>query len=303
MLKEQPEATLFLRRVVDGALTSPLLLVGPDGVGRRFSVLQTIKEILQPHGSFHAIQVDSGSHPDVLLVSVPSGKNDIGVDLIRDAVAYVESFPVSSPVRFVIIDGADTMTVPASNALLKTLEEPPASARFFLLAENLGSVLPTIRSRCGLVRYQRLSVDFIAGKISEHTEDVTKALVYARLSNGSLGRAVQYLGAGKLGVRDQMLELLEKSLTGNVADTFQAVDEVKDIDLGILFLGSLLQDLVTLGTVAPINADVQHRLEKVGLRLKVRLPLLVSGYSGLLGRVSVNKATHLKSWLLGAHGS
>src|SRR5690606_13632128 len=144
--------------------------------------------------------------------------------------------PAQAPYKYLVIDGADRMTSAAANALLKTLEEAPSEVRFFLLAEDETKVLPTIRSRCALVRFQPLSEEFILHTLQQHTDDSTKALVYCRLAEGSVGRAVKFLGSGRLMLRDQMLTLFKIGSTGNIQQLFSAIDSVdEDLLQGLRF--------------------------------------------------------------------
>lgn len=247
-VQEQPEGVTFLRKVVEGRLTSPLLLVGPEGVGRRFSVLQAAKELFSRGDprSPACIQLDRGLHTDFTLLSPESGK-EIGVDAIREVTSKAYDFPSLAKKRIIVIDGADLLTMEAANAFLKTLEEPPKRTLFFLLAESAERVIPTIRSRCGNVRYKRLSEAFIVRVLTDIEPDGTKALVYARLAEGSLGRAVQYCGSNRLELRDRVLALLKTGLGGHLSSLFLAIDALKDdLDLGIRFLDLLLYDLAML---------------------------------------------------------
>lgn len=246
-VKEQNEGVQFLQRIVTGQLSCPLLLVGPEGVGRRFSVLEAARTAFSggDPSSIHSFQIDKGAHPDLIFVT-PEDQKDLGIDAIREVIEQASFLPMMASNRYVVLDGVDTMTVPAANAFLKTLEEPPPCTRFFLLAESRKKVLPTIQSRCGIVRYNPLSEAFVVEQLRRHTDDPTKALVYARLSEGSVGRALQFLGSGRLSIRDDMLGLLKKGLTKDLASILAAVGEVTDLRQGLHFLEHLLRDLLML---------------------------------------------------------
>lgn len=305
-IREQPEAVKFLERVVEGGLTSPLLLLGQEGVGRRFSVTAAAKQrFSNGQDNFHCLQIERGMHPDLIVISPPLTNRDIGVDIIREVTDTAYSFPSMAPVRYVVIDGADYLSAAAANALLKTLEEPPTTTRFFLLTESLSGVLPTIRSRCGLVRYRPLSEALIVEHLSQHTTDATKALVYARLGNGSVGRATQYLGSGRLALRDQVLGLLEKGLAGDLSSLFSAVDNVNGLQLGIQFLEFLLRDFIML-PIDPTrltNIDIVDKIDWFRRQLgPTRLNRLVTGYADVQQyfRAPVNLGFHVKTWLANA---
>lgn len=307
-VREQPEAVRYLRKVVEGRLTSPLLLVGNDGVGRRFSALQAIKEAVSggnPKSKF-CFQVDEGVHPDFMLIA-PEGGKDIGVDVMRDVVSRSYDMPQFSPKRFILIDGADRMTPQAANAFLKTLEEPPKLTQFFLVAESAESLLPTIRSRCGKVRYKRLSEAFIVESLKDFVPDAAKALVYARLAEGSLGRAFVYFGSNRLDLRDRAFGLLKVGLGGDLSSLFLAVDALKDdLDLGIHFLELVLYDLAMLphDPSRITNLDLVEELRVVGTKIGVsRVRSLQQELSIVQGRArstKINTAFHLKACLADA---
>ena len=269
----QGEAVSFLQRVVSGKAVSPLLLVGDEGVGRRYSLNEAIREILvadRGASSPEVVQLQRGVHPDVHLVSAPTGK-DIGVEPIRELVDLAGHYPTAAPNRFFIVDGADRLTSAAANALLKTLEEPPAASRFFLLAESNDQVLKTIRSRCGRVSYRKLPESFVLSKLSVLEKDSTKALVYTRMGEGSVGRATRYWGSGRIALRDHLFNTVKFAAEGDLPAAFAVLDEVvADLPLGLKFLRFIIHDLL-LQEVDPlrlINVDLVEGLRQVkGLAL------------------------------------
>jgi DNA polymerase-3 subunit delta' len=269
----QDEAVGYLRRVVEGQISSPLLLIGEEGTGRKFAVISAVKELVSKQrgaNSSEYVQVEHGVHPDVVVVSAPSDK-EIGVDAIRAIVTQSFSYPTSAPYRFFIVDGADRMTIPAANAILKTLEEPPAASRFFMLAESYERVLPTIRSRCGRVPFQKLSDSFIFERISRFESDPDKALVYTRMGEGSVGRAARYWGSNRIAIRDSVLGLLLAGATGDFSSAFASIDELsKELPLAFRFLCFLVHDVlvVRVDPQRAINQDVLEDLITMRNRVK-----------------------------------
>ena len=268
----QGNAVRYLRKVVGGQIKSPLLLVGDEGTGRKFSVIQAIKEVMaQKTGSSgtDVAQVTHNAHPDVTLVASVDDK-DLGIDPIREIISKSEYSPIAAPYRFFIIDGADRLTPAAANALLKTIEEPPAFSRFFLLAESFDRVIPTIRSRCGRVDFQRLPESFIVERISKFETNPDKALVYARIGEGSVGRASRYFGSNRLVFRDRVLNVLQLSVNGDLSSSFEVIDGLtKELSLALRFLVFLVHDLMVL-TVDPdrvINMDLLEDLSTMRLKL------------------------------------
>lgn len=272
-VKGQDYAVRFLRRVVEGKLTSPLILVGEEGVGRRFSITQMTKEIFcevdpkEPGCTcIDCTMMDQGNHPDFLTIAQETVDKDIGVGAIRDMIDASKNFPIRGRMRCVLIDGVDHMTGPAANAFLKTLEEPPARTNFFLLCEDYNRVLPTIRSRCGKVPYQPLPEGLVVSMLSEFEKDVAKALVYARMSESSIGRAIHYWGSGRLGLRDSVYTLLSSAREGDVATLFSTVDGIgQDLSLGLRFLDQLLHDvfIVPHDPSKLIHQDLTEGIEKL----------------------------------------
>jgi len=160
-----------------------------------------------------------------------------------------------------LLDGADRLTAPAANALLKTLEEPPSTARFLLLAESAQRVLPTIRSRCGVLNFRPLPESFLLDSLGKFESDATKALVYARLGEGSLGQTIQFWGSGRLSLRDKAFEFLVLSQSRDVAGLFLLIDQLeKELPLMLRFLNTLVHDLLLLG----IGDDRLINLDRVG---------------------------------------
>jgi DNA polymerase-3 subunit delta' len=302
-VREQPEGVRFLKRVVEGHLTSPLLLVGDEGIGRRFSVVQAAKEAFSggDPDSIHCFQIDEGVHPDLMVVS--AGDKPIGVDAIRAVVDEAMAFPDMVPARYVIIDGVDTMTLPAADALLKTLEDPPHTTRFFLLAQVVEKVPLTVRSRCGLVRYHPLSEAFIVEHLKAIEEDPAKALVYSRLSGGSVGRATQFRLSGCLMLRNKVLSLLRGGLNKDLLSLFAVVEDLDaDLTLGLDFLEHILRDLMLLPHTPDrlTNLDVIEELGELrgGLGDR-RIGQLVDGLRLIRGRMQakISLAFHVKTSL------
>ena len=310
LVQGQDEGVRFLRRLIEGHITSPLLLVGQEGVGKKFSVLEAAKEAFSRGDSsdtFHATQIDLGNHPDLTLVNREPDDAEIKVDAIRDLVHSVYNYPTYAPHRYIVIDGADYLNAAAANTLLKTLEEPPNIVRFVLLAESVRGVLPTIRSRCGVVRYRTLPEAFILARISRFETDAAKALVLTRLAEGSVGRALGYWASGRLRLRDQVQELLKPELLKAPASLFTAVDSIgSDLALGLCFLDHVIHDILMI-TVDPsriTNIDTPEKItalrETLGASAALEIQRRLRDVQRYLDQgVRINLSAHVKSALLG----
>jgi len=303
----QPDGTIFLRRIAERCSSPPLMLVGEEGVGRRFSVVQTAKELFC-QGTRAAdcrcadcYQVDQGIHPDIVYISAPADK-EIGVDVVRQAVQQAYVSPSMAPTRFVIVDGAERLTVAAANALLKTLEEPPPTTRFFLLAESYEQVLPTIRSRCGRVVYHKLPESFVISVLSRFEKDPVKALVYGRIAEGSVGRAIRYWGSNRMKLRDQVCTLFEQCASRDLSIVLSTIDEFdKDLPLALKFMDHVIHDLLIyrINPRRVINQDVQGQLETMRTRAKdqdwIRLRAALKQVNERYSTSYINLPFHVKT--------
>jgi DNA polymerase-3 subunit delta' len=305
----QDEAVAYLQQVVSGHYTAPLLLLGDDGVGKRFSVQCLARQMFcdglrdTTCDCVHCTQLKHSAHADFVTFTAPEDK-DIGIEASRQIVDQCRSYPMLASKRVVLIDGAEHLTVPAANALLKTLEEPPSTVRFFLTTTSLDRVIPTIRSRCGIVRYRRLPEAFVVSMLQPFESNATKALVYARLADGSAGQAVRFWGAGRLRLRDRMYSILKTAMTRDLSAIFSGIDELeKDLVLGLRFLTSIIHDLLLVESCQDrlVSLDLLEDLLKVRGRMKSEtLMSLWNGLRELQSRqrsASINLPFHLKTLL------
>lgn len=305
----QANAVAMLQRVAVGTYTSPLLLLGPDGVGRRLSVECLVRQMFCTGSHtvtcdcLHCVQLQHKVHADYLFVQPEEGK-DIGIDVARQILALAASYPVLAPVRVILIDGVDRLTTAAANALLKTIEEPPPFIRFFFTANALGGVLPTIKSRCGIVQYNALPEAFVLSLLERTGVSPEKAHALAQLAEGSAGQALSFWATGKLKLRDKVITLLESSVGGDLSRIFSGVDDIGDsILLGTYFLLAVLRDLLLLKhtTEGITNVDVLSTLQ--ALQVKVPHTKVLQLYVGIRAlhareRVSsINFPFHVKTLL------
>ena len=157
-LERHPHARAVLGPALelDGRASHAYLFYGPGGAGKRAVARAVAAELLatgsaDPDGA--RARVFSGAHPDLTWV-VPSGAHEILVgDIDEPVVAAASRTPFESARRVFVIERADELGDEAANRMLKTLEEPAAFVHMILLTDRLTEVLPTISSRCQLVRF------------------------------------------------------------------------------------------------------------------------------------------------------
>jgi DNA polymerase III subunit delta' len=159
-------------------------------------------------------RIARGVQADVLLVE-PDEAGSIKIDQVRAAIERAGYRPFEGRRRIVIIDNAAEMVEPAQNALLKTLEEPPATSVFILVTSRPDVLLPTVRSRCQRLRFGRLGLREVADAlISAHGYSEADARVAAALADGSIGRALDGASGELVEAREAAARLLE-----SLADT------------------------------------------------------------------------------------
>jgi DNA polymerase-3 subunit delta' len=310
----QEEGVYFLRRVADRSYSSPLILIGESGIGRRYAVQQLAQEVFctgsraKGCDCFHCTQLGEGTHPDFTVIS-PEEDKEIKVDQVRELIEQSGAFPSMAPLKLFLVDGADRMNNAASNALLKTLEEPPPAVRFFLTAEKPNRVIPTILSRCGRVRFRALPEDFVRKTVSEVESDSNKALVYARMGEGSVGRALAYWGSGRIGLRDKVFALITAGVQRDLPSIFSTVDSLeKELPVALRFLEQLLHDLLIVRheSARMINIDLADSIRKLSEKMSPdswsRLSAGTRTLNSRRGSLRINLTFHVQALFVEAFG-
>ena len=221
----EPIRRLIARAVARDRLPPCLLLTGPDGVGKR-RVALALAELLNCEavripetGGLPALpdacgvcapcqRIARGVHTDVITIE-PGETGSIKIDAVRTAVNQAAFRPFEGRRRVVIIDDADRLVPAAQNALLKTLEEPPAASVFLLVTSRPHLLLPTVRSRCPALRFGGLPSDEIVDiLVTRHHFDSTEARAAAVSADGSAARALATGSGDHVRARESAAEVL-----------------------------------------------------------------------------------------------
>lgn len=194
----------FALRILQADLTQQrvapaYLFVGAEGVGKRLTAIEMAKALnCTGVADGSCGQCDScrrmirGVHPDLCVVSAHGSSDAIRIDDVRAVLARIALRPFMAHYQVVIIDGAESVTEEAGNLLLKSLEEPPRQARFLLISPQPTACLPTIVSRCKVVRFQRLPAEIIETLLLDQRScDPKTAESVGHLAQGSASRAME----------------------------------------------------------------------------------------------------------------
>lgn len=283
---------LLSRSVANRTLPPSLILAGPDGVGKRLTAVAIAQALncLSPVTGQDDMAIDGcgecpvcrriarGVHPDVHLI-VPGDNGSIKVEQVRDAIDRTIYRPFEGKRRVTIIDEADALMASAQNALLKTLEEPPASSVFILVTSRPDSLLATVRSRCSVIRFARLPASDVAAVLErDHKYARREALAAAAAADGSVRHALDIEAGDVADARSAVGELLRGARGTSDARTrlerakdllkgggTAAAEEREHLGVQLQALASMVRDLGVLSTGADVrllaNVDLRDELD------------------------------------------
>ena len=192
---------------------------------------------VEPCGVCHScVQAAGRNQPDIIWVGHEK-PGSIGVDDIRDQlVSDMQIKPYSSPYKIYIIDEADKLTVAAQNAMLKTIEEPPAYGIVILLANNPDVFLQTILSRCVVLDLKPLKDDVVIKYLKDHYDNISdyECKFAARFAAGRIGRAMTMVESTEFAeLRRDVMDVIKNAKDMDSADIMTSVKRVTNYKLTI----------------------------------------------------------------------
>ncbi len=199
---EQAEAKRLLQAALAEGPAHAYLFHGPAGVGKRKTALAFAGELLGDRG-----RVERQAHPDLYMLE-PLG-DMIRIDEIRTLRRDLHMRPFEAAWRVYLIVSAHLLNTEAADALLKDLEEPPEYAVIVLLADELGPLPETIRSRCQLISFSRLSERAVRAVVDAWAPGLPpeRATAVARVAGGRLDRAERLLDSETAARREELLSI------------------------------------------------------------------------------------------------
>lgn len=243
-------------RLADSRVAHAYMFEGPDGVGKASTAKALAKVLLcanpkkQPNsGNFSQLNddfsltvacgvcdscrlMDAGSHPDFAVITKELAQFHDDPSVRRSvmqtvSIHVVRQFLIEPACRssnmgrgkVFVMEEANLMNQSAQNALLKTLEEPPAGVRIILLCRQKKQLLPTIQSRCTVLRFNNLPIDFVLEKLCQSEIDPQQAKFFANFSDGSVGKALKLAQSGIYDVKCEIVSRLGLLAAGQNDET------------------------------------------------------------------------------------
>lgn len=278
---------MLQKHVLHGAARHAYLLTGPGGVGRRTLALRMAQALNceQPAGPGKPCyqcrtcrQVDSMQHPDLMIIQSGAEGGTLKVDQVREVQKFLSLRPFSAPYKVALFLRFEEANLNAQNALLKTLEEAPAHGLLLLTADNPEQLLPTIVSRCEVLRLRPVPAGDVQAFLQQRNVDADRAALLASLCGGRPGLALR-LGADEksLAVRAERLADLKTLLAAKRRERFAYAERLakdKDAFRQSLFtwLGFWRDVLLQAGGAsAPVvNVDLLEDIRWLGAALDLQ---------------------------------
>ena len=226
----------YIRSAVEkDQVSHAYILNGERGAGKKLlanlfaTTLLCEKGGPDPCNNCHSCrQAESGNHPDIIRVTHEK-PNSISVDDIREQVNNTIMIkPYQGPYKVYIIDHADMMTPQAQNALLKTIEEPPQYAVILLLVENAEILLPTINSRCVMLRLRYIKDVLIKKYLMENLKVPDyKADLCTAFAQGNMGHAIMLANSEHFNeIREEAVQMLRNIHEMELSEIIETVNRI-----------------------------------------------------------------------------
>lgn len=283
---------MLKKHVIHGTTRHAYLFAGPPGLGRRTLALRFAQALNCESPSQPGIpcgecrnckQITAMQHPDLTVIHAEAEGGTMKVDQIRDARRTLTLKPYSANFRVALFLRFHEANDSASNALLKTLEEAPSYAVLILTADNPEQLLPTIISRCEVLRLRPLQVEQVQQALEDKGFETNQSRLIAHLSGGRFGYARRLLESDALlAEREERLNDLQGLISASRVEKFSYADKLsRDKDAMrrvILIWLSYWRDVMlrTAQAATPlVNVDRNLEIEEIAHRMDLSSARLV----------------------------
>ncbi|HRW12832.1 MAG TPA: hypothetical protein P5549_06885 [Syntrophomonas sp.] len=241
----QERAILPLQRsLASEHISHAYLFLGPTGAGKYTTALEMARALIlgsDPQGEAYWREE---VHPDFRIIEKAEKKSMIGIEQItNDIEPWLALKPYRAKRRVVIIKDAQLLSLPAANALLKTLEEPPDYAVIILVADE-NNLLETIISRCQVIKFEPLREEALTAYLEGQGMESSKAVHLARLAQGSITTALLFAEEQWHEIWGSAQDVLESLAGGNPLEVFLAAEKIEKQPLIMVsLLETILRDV------------------------------------------------------------
>ncbi|MGK9171682.1 DNA polymerase III subunit delta' [Yokenella regensburgei] len=250
--------------------------------------------------------MQAGTHPDYYLLAPEKGKTSLGIDAVRDVSEKLYEHSRLGGAKVVWIPDAASLTDAAANALLKTLEEPPAGTWFFLACREPARLMATLRSRCRLHHLSPPAEQYASAWLERETAVSPERILTAlRLSGGAPGAAAELLQSDLQASRQALCKAVEHCLNSGEWLSLLSVLHHDQVNERLHWLGALLLDALKVQQQATLltNMDAVGLVQQLAQqltssRLQAFLTALVACREQLVTVVGVNRELLLTDLLL-----
>src|SRR6266540_1851862 len=302
---------MLKKHVVNGTTRHAYLFAGPPGVGRRTLALRfaqalncsTLVESGVPCGQCRDCkQIEAMQHADLAIVQAESEGGTLKVDQIREARRMLTLKPYQVNYRVALFLRFQEANDNAANALLKTLEEAPSYAVLILTADNPEQLLPTIISRCEVLRLRPLRIEKVQKALEAKGLETSKAKLIAHISGGRFGYALRLIEDDfLLEKREERLNDLQSLISASRVEKFAYADKLsrdkESMRQAMLIWLSYWRDVMLRSVQADtplVNVDRNVEIEDLAGRLDLSgARNVVSGLEDVLEKMERNVNSRL----------
>ncbi|MBI5903287.1 MAG: DNA polymerase III subunit delta' [Deltaproteobacteria bacterium] len=245
ILGHDKEMAALKNAILNSRVAHAFIFSGPDGIGKRLAALEFARALNCEgfNGDSCGVcascrMMDAGTHPNILQVwptvkeredlleNAYDGAGLIRISQIRDIQEFLR-YRIDGGKKAVVVDYAERLMPQAANAFLKTLEEPPPGSVIMLITSRPSDLLPTILSRCQRINFRPLPDDAVSAVlVSERGVEKGAAQAVARLSCGSISKALRYVDEG---AHESRREILRRLTALAAADTDELLKFAEDL--------------------------------------------------------------------------
>ena len=277
---------LLREQIARDALRHAYLFTGPSGVGKRTLALRLAQALnctqpIQPEipcgQCKDCKQIEAMQHADLNIIQAENEGGVLKVDQVREARRALNLKPYQSKYRVTIFLRFQEANDNAANALLKILEEAPSYAILILTADTPEQLLPTIVSRCEVLRLHPLKLEQVGSFLNERGANEEQARLVAHISSGRLGYALRLMqDSSALSFRDEKLNEMQSVIAASRVDKFSYAEKLaKDKDtmrnVLLLWLSYWRDVLLRAGksSVPMANVDRMKEIESTAERVSM----------------------------------